>query len=65
MTERDKSGKWKPGQSGNPGGRSGQTQELRARLAEGAEAVTSVQKDAATSCQKRARVATPISSKQC
>jgi hypothetical protein len=40
MTERDKSGKWKPGQSGNPGGRSGQTQELRARLAEGADAVT-------------------------
>lgn len=40
MTERDKAGKWKPGQSGNPGGRSGQTQELRARLAEGAEAVT-------------------------
>jgi len=40
MTERDKGGKWKPGQSGNPGGRSGQTQEIRARLAEGAEAVT-------------------------
>lgn len=40
MTERDKTGKWKPGQSGNPGGRSGQTQELRARLAEGADAVT-------------------------
>lgn len=40
MTDRDKDGKWKPGQSGNPGGRSGQTQELRARLAEGAEAVT-------------------------
>lgn len=40
MTDRDKAGKWKPGQSGNPGGRSGQTQELRARLAEGADAVT-------------------------
>lgn len=40
MTDRDKTGKWKPGQSGNPGGRSGQTQELRARLAEGADAVT-------------------------
>ena len=40
MTERAKTGKWKPGQSGNPGGRSGQTQELRARLAEGADAVT-------------------------
>lgn len=40
MTDRDKAGKWKPGQSGNPGGRSGHTQELRARLAEGAEAVT-------------------------
>lgn len=40
MTDRDKAGKWKPGQSGNPGGRSGQTQELRARLGEGADAVT-------------------------
>ena len=40
MTDRDRAGKWKPGQSGNPGGRSGQTQELRARLAEGADAVT-------------------------
>lgn len=28
------------GHSGNPGGRSGQTQAIRARLAEGAEAVT-------------------------
>ncbi|ROR59827.1 UNVERIFIED_ORG: hypothetical protein EDF86_1555 [Pseudomonas psychrophila] len=33
-------GRWAPGQSGNPGGRSGQTQALRAKLAEGAEAVT-------------------------
>ena len=33
-------GRWVPGQSGNPGGRSGQTQVLRAKLAEGAEAVT-------------------------
>jgi hypothetical protein len=40
MTERDKGGKWKPGQSGNPGGRSGQTQAIRAKLAAGAEAVT-------------------------
>lgn len=33
-------GQWVPGQSGNPGGRSGQTQAIRAKLAEGAEAVT-------------------------
>lgn len=40
MTDRDKGGKWKPGQSGNPGGRSGQTQAIRAKLAKGAAAVT-------------------------
>lgn len=40
MTDRDKSGKWKPGQSGNPGGRSGETQAIRAKLAKGATAVT-------------------------
>lgn len=40
MTERVKSGQWAKGHSGNPGGRSGQTQALRARLAEGADAVT-------------------------
>lgn len=40
MTERVKSGQWAKGQSGNPGGRSGQTQALRAKLAEGADAVT-------------------------
>ena len=40
MTDRDKGGKWKPGQSGNPGGRSGQTQAIRAKLAKGATAVT-------------------------
>ncbi|MHA6196579.1 hypothetical protein ACX3YG_19655 [Pseudomonas wadenswilerensis] len=33
-------GQFKPGHSGNPGGRSGQTQAIRAKLAEGAEAVT-------------------------
>jgi len=33
-------GRFAPGQSGNPGGRSGQTQALRAKLAEGADAVT-------------------------
>lgn len=33
-------GRFMPGHSGNPGGRSGQTQALRAKLAEGAEAVT-------------------------
>jgi len=33
-------GTFAPGHSGNPGGRSGQTQVIRARLAEGAEAVT-------------------------
>lgn len=37
--ERDKGGRFRPGTSGNPGGRAGQTQELRAQLAEGAEAV--------------------------
>lgn len=40
MTERAKGGQWLKGQSGNPGGRSGQTQAIRARLAEGADAVT-------------------------
>lgn len=34
------SGRFAPGHSGNPGGRSGQTQAIRAKLAEGAEAVT-------------------------
>ncbi|WP_238350049.1 DUF5681 domain-containing protein [Pseudomonas sp. SWRI111] len=33
-------GRFAPGHSGNPGGRSGQTQAIRAKLAEGAEAVT-------------------------
>ena len=37
---RDKSGRFQPGTSGNPGGRSGQTQAIRAKLAEGADAVT-------------------------
>ncbi|WP_122346305.1 DUF5681 domain-containing protein [Pseudomonas coronafaciens] len=40
MTSRVAGGKWAPGQSGNPGGRSGQTQAIRAKLAEGGEAVT-------------------------
>lgn len=38
--ERSARGQFKPGYSGNPGGRSGQTQAIRAKLAEGAEAVT-------------------------
>lgn len=33
-------GKFAPGHSGNPGGRSGQTQAIRAQLAAGADAVT-------------------------
>ncbi|WP_256345643.1 DUF5681 domain-containing protein [Pseudomonas sp. PD9R] len=33
-------GKFAPGYSGNPGGRSGQTQAIRAQLAAGADAVT-------------------------
>lgn len=40
MTGRANAGQWVPGQSGNPGGRSGQTQAIRAKLAEGADAVT-------------------------
>lgn len=40
MTGRANAGQWTTGQSGNPGGRSGQTQAIRAKLAEGAEAVT-------------------------
>ncbi|MGE1613532.1 MULTISPECIES: DUF5681 domain-containing protein [Pseudomonas] len=39
-TRRRGDGTFAPGHSGNPGGRSGQTQAIRARLAEGAEAVT-------------------------
>lgn len=38
--QRRRNGTFATGHSGNPGGRSGQTQALRARLAEGAEAVT-------------------------
>lgn len=38
--ERSARGQFKPGHSGNPGGRSGQTQAIRAKLTEGAEAVT-------------------------
>lgn len=38
--QRRKNGTFARGSSGNPGGRSGQTQEIRAKLAEGAEAVT-------------------------
>ena len=40
MTARANAGQWAPGQSGNPGGRSGQTQAIRAKLAKGAAAVT-------------------------
>lgn len=40
MSGRDKAGRFKPGNSGNPGGRSGQTQAIRTKLAEGADAVT-------------------------
>lgn len=39
MTERTKGGRWAKGQSGNPGGRSGQTQAIRAKLSKGADAV--------------------------
>ncbi|MFG0754884.1 DUF5681 domain-containing protein [Pseudomonas sp. TYF_14] len=39
-TRRRGNGTFAPGHSGNPGGRSGQTQAIRARLAEGADAVT-------------------------
>lgn len=39
-TARVAGGKFAPGHSGNPGGRSGQTQAIRAKLAEGADAVT-------------------------
>lgn len=38
--ERGARGQFKKGHSGNPGGRSGQTQAIRAKLAEGADAVT-------------------------
>jgi hypothetical protein len=38
--ERTPRGTFKPGTSGNPGGRSGQTKALREKLAEGADAVT-------------------------
>lgn len=38
--DRTPRGHFKPGTSGNPGGRSSQTREIRARLADGAEAVT-------------------------
>ncbi|WP_247269760.1 DUF5681 domain-containing protein [Pseudomonas sp. YL2] len=37
---RTKAGTFAPGVSGNPGGRSSQTREIRSRLAEGADAVT-------------------------
>jgi len=36
------SGRWKPGQSGNPGGRSGKTEKIRAQLATGAADVAKV-----------------------
>lgn len=35
-------GRWKPGQSGNPGGRSSQAAKLRAKLATGSDAVIKV-----------------------
>lgn len=38
--ERADKGQFKKGHSGNPGGRSSQTQALRAKLSEGADAVT-------------------------
>ncbi|MCL9654724.1 DUF5681 domain-containing protein [Pseudomonas protegens] len=38
--ERADKGQFKKGHSGNPGGRSGQTQAIRAKLSEGADAVT-------------------------
>jgi len=39
-TPRAVGGRFAPGHSGNPGGRSGQTQAIRAQLAAGADAVT-------------------------
>lgn len=47
--ERKTGGRWKPGQSGNPGGRSSQTAKLRAKLATGSEAVIKIVMDAAKS----------------
>jgi len=46
-TGRRKNGTWKPGQSGNPGGRSSKTADLRAKLASGADAVAEVVLEAA------------------
>lgn len=40
--ERGAGGRWKKGQSGNPGGRSGQTAKIRAALADGADDVAAV-----------------------
>ncbi|WP_397450860.1 hypothetical protein [Pseudomonas sp. NA-150] len=40
LKERNKNGTFKAGVSGNPGGRSGETQAIRAKLAMGAEDVT-------------------------
>ncbi|WP_460164293.1 DUF5681 domain-containing protein [Pseudomonas sp. S2_F03] len=40
IPERVAGGRFAPGHSGNPGGRSGQTQAIRAQLAAGADAVT-------------------------
>lgn len=45
--ERKAGGRWKPGQSGNPGGRSSQTAKLRTKLAAGSEAVIKIVMDAA------------------
>ena len=47
MTQPKNSGRWKPGQSGNPGGRSGKTEKIRAQLATGAADVAKVVLDKA------------------
>ncbi|MCD1609844.1 DUF5681 domain-containing protein [Stutzerimonas kunmingensis] len=47
MSQPKNSGRWKPGQSGNPGGRSGKTEKIRAQLATGAAAVAKVVLDQA------------------
>jgi hypothetical protein len=47
MTARNGNGTFKAGVSGNPGGRSGQTQAIRAKLANGADAIAKKVIDAA------------------
>lgn len=47
LSEPKNAGRWKPGQSGNPGGRSSQVGKLRAKLASGADDVAVVVMEAA------------------